>query len=122
MEQWMNDVDSWAICDACCGELFKYTPFAIDKAHTWSRRKEEYVKRAGFVMMAALAVHRKDLGDGVFKKFFPDIERESNDNRNFVKKAVHWALRQIGKRNPALKKKAIKIAVKLSQRNNSTEQ
>lgn len=120
MEEWVNDFDSWAVCDACCGELFDYTPFAIDKALEWSKRKKEYVKRAGFVMMAELAVHRKELDDSLFSSFFPVIERESTDGRNFVKKAVNWALRQIGKRNPSLNKQAMKVAMKLSGQNDST--
>ncbi|MEW5798435.1 MAG: DNA alkylation repair protein [Bacteroidota bacterium] len=120
MEQWVRDFDSWAICDACCAELFDNTPFAISKAFEWSKNETEYVKRAGFVMMAALAVHRKELDDGVFKKFFPVIEHESNDGRNFVKKAVNWALRQIGKRNTRLHAEAMKVAVKLSKQEDST--
>lgn len=120
MERWVHDFDSWAICDACCAELFDDTPFAISKAFEWSTNKKEYVKRAGFVMMAALAVHRKELNDDVFKKFFPVIEHESNDGRNFVKKAVNWALRQIGKRNIRLHKEAMKVAQRLSQQEDST--
>ncbi len=120
MERWVNDFDSWAICDACCGELFDHTPYAIGKAFEWSKREKEYVKRAGFVMMAELAVHRKELGDGVFKKFFSVIERESGDRRNFVKKAVNWALRQIGKRNHVLHSAALNVAVKLSIKDDPT--
>ncbi|MBI2427189.1 MAG: DNA alkylation repair protein [Ignavibacteriales bacterium] len=120
MERWVNDFNSWAICDACCGELFDYTPFAIGKAYEWSTREKQYVKRAGFVMMAALSVHRKELDDNIFKKFFPVIERESIDRRNFVRKAVNWALRQIGKRNIRLHGEAMKIAVKLSKQKDST--
>jgi len=102
MEQWARECDNWAAADACCCVLFDRTGFAIEKAHAWSRRKAEYVKRCGFVLMAGLAVHRKELPDRVFLDFLPVIRREAGDGRNFVKKAVNWALRQIGKRNPRL--------------------
>lgn len=115
MEMWVNDFNSWAVCDACCGELFCYTPLAVDKAYEWSTRKKEYVKRAGFVMMAVLAVHRKDLDDSIFRSFFPIIKREATDNRNFVKKAVNWALRQIGKRDKKLHKEAVTVARNLAK-------
>jgi 3-methyladenine DNA glycosylase AlkD len=107
MERWVRDCDNWAVTDACCCVLFDRTPFAIEKAHAWSGRQAEFVKRAGFVLMAGLAVHRKELPDEVFLEFFPLIRREAVDERNFVKKAVNWALRQIGKRNPRLRCAAI---------------
>jgi len=93
--------------------LFDRTPFAITKAHVWSRRRAEFVKRGGFVLMAGLAVHRKELPDGVLLAFLPDIRREAGDGRNFVKKAVNWALRQLGKRNPRLRRAAIATARKI---------
>ena len=107
MEQWARDCDNWAATDACCCVLFDRTPLAIEKAHAWSRRRAEFVKRCGFVLMAGLAVHRKELPDDVFLRFLPDIRREAADERNFVKKAVNWALRQTGKRNPRLRRAAI---------------
>jgi 3-methyladenine DNA glycosylase AlkD len=107
MERWVRDCDNWAATDACCCVLFDRTPFAIEKARAWSRRRAEFVKRAGFVLMAGMAVHRKELPDEVFVGFFPLIRREAVDGRNFVKKAVNWALRQIGKRNPRLRVLAI---------------
>ncbi len=110
MECWAKGLDSWDVCDACCANLFDKTPFAYRKATEWSRRNEEFVKRAGFALMAALAVHDKKAGDGKFLKFLPAIRRESRDDRNFVKKAVNWALRQIGKRNVKLNRAAIKAA------------
>lgn len=110
MEQWVKNFDSWDVCDQCCNNLFVYTPFAHKKAFEWSEKKEEFIKRAGFVLMATLAVHDKKAKDKTFIKFFPLIIKASTDERNFVKKAVNWALRQIGKRNPNLNKKAIKIA------------
>ncbi|MBU4246033.1 MAG: DNA alkylation repair protein [Nanoarchaeota archaeon] len=110
MECWVNDFDSWGICDQTCGYLFDKKEIAWQKAVEWSAQKEEFVKRAGFVLMATLAVHDKKTDDTAFLKFLPIIARESTDARNFVKKAVNWALRQIGKRNAALNKKAIETA------------
>lgn len=110
MELWVNDFDSWGVCDQCCGNLFDKTSLAFRKAVEWSERDGEFVKRAGFVLMATLAVHDKNAKDEKFMEFFPIIRRESTDNRNFVRKAINWALRQIGKRNPNLNKRAIKAA------------
>ncbi|HJS30159.1 MAG TPA: DNA alkylation repair protein [Anaerolineales bacterium] len=110
MEAWVLDFDSWDVCDQVVGGLFDKTDLAFHKAHEWSRRDEEFVKRAGFVMMASLAVHDKKALDEVFLEFLPVIVRESIDERNFVKKAVNWALRQIGKRNPRLRRSAIETA------------
>jgi 3-methyladenine DNA glycosylase AlkD len=115
MENWVKDFDSWDICDQCCGFLFDKTKYARVKATVWSKREEEFVKRAGFVLMAALSVHDKDARDAVFLKFLPRIQEESLDERNFVKKAVNWALRQIGKRNRSLNKKAIEMGKKIGQ-------
>ncbi len=110
MESWAMDFDSWDVCDQVCSNLFDKTDFAYQKAHEWSGRKEEFVKRAGFVLMAALAVHDKRAGDEKFLEFLPMIKKEAIDDRNFVKKAVNWALRQIGKRNRDLNKVAIETA------------
>jgi len=110
MEKWVKDFDSWAICDGCCLYLFRKTQFAYQKCFEWSKRKEEYVKRAGFVMMAVLSVHDKKAADEKFEQFFPIIKREATDERNFVKKGINWALRAIGKRNLNLNKKAIEVA------------
>jgi 3-methyladenine DNA glycosylase AlkD len=90
--------------------LFDRTGFAYPKAIEWSSREEEFVKRAGFALMAALAFHDKNAGDKAFLKLFPSIEKESVDGRNYVKKAVNWALRQIGKRNINLNRLAIETA------------
>lgn len=122
MEQWVNDFDSWALCDACCGELFDYTSYAVAQAQAWSTRRKEFVKRAGFVLMAELAVHDTSMENSVFVSFFPLIERESTDKRNFVKKAVNWALRQIGKRNVFLHSRAMTMAKTLSRHPDSTAQ
>jgi 3-methyladenine DNA glycosylase AlkD len=110
MESWVKDFDSWDVCDQCCSNLFDKTRFAYRKATQWSRRKEEFVKRAGFVLMATLAVHDREAKDEAFDKFLPIIKRESTDERNFVKKAVNWALRQIGKRNLYLNRRAMETA------------
>src|SRR5579863_1446518 len=110
MDTWTNDFNSWDICDQVCGNLFDRTEFAIDKALEYSSSEKEFVKRAGFVLMAEFAVHNKKAGDELFMQFFPIIEREAWDDRNFVKKAVNWALRQIGKRNITLNKSAIECA------------
>ena len=110
MENWVIDFDSWDVCDQCCMNLFGRTGSAYQKAVEWSERDEEFVKRAGFVIMARLAVSDKKAVDSLFEDFLPIIKREAHDNRNYVKKAVNWALRQIGKRNAHLNKKAIATA------------
>jgi len=110
MDDWVSDFDSWDICDQVISSLFDKTPYAYKKAFEWSKRNEEFEKRAGFVMMAALSAHDKKASDATFMKFFPVIKKGSTDERNFVKKAVNWALRQIGKRNLYLKEKSIKTA------------
>lgn len=115
METWVKDFDSWDVCDQCCSNLFDRTGFAYQKAMEWSARDEEFVKRAGFVLMATLAVHDKKSSDNVFQNFLPIIKREANDNRNYVRKAVNWALRQIGKRNINLNKEAIKTAKEIGE-------
>jgi len=113
MERWAADFDSWDVVDGSCGNLLDKTEFAVRKAYEWSKRKEEYVKRAGFVLMAELAVHDKEASNKTFLDFLPLIVREASDERNFVKKAVNWALRQIGKRNLSLNAAAIKTCAKI---------
>ncbi len=110
VEGWVSDFDSWAVCDQVCSNLFSETPFAWGKAKEWPARKEEFVKRAGFTMMAALAVHDKEAKDRDFVSLLSIIKKGATDERNFVRKAVNWALRQIGKRNKALNKAAISAA------------
>ena len=110
MEAWAADFDSWDVCDQCCGNLFDKTEFAYRKAVEWAARDEEFVKRAGFALMAWLAFHDKRAPDEAFLEFLPVIKRESVDGRNYVKKAVNWALRHIGKRNAALNIMAIETA------------
>jgi 3-methyladenine DNA glycosylase AlkD len=115
MEKWVKDLDSWDVCDQVCSNLFDKTEFAYQKAFEWSKRKEEFIKRAGFVLMAALSVHDKEAKDKKFEQFFPIIKKEVDDKRNFVKKAVNWSLRQIGKRNSVLNKKAIVVAKEIQK-------
>ena len=115
MERWAADFDSWDVCDQCCSSLFDETPFAYRKAVEWSEREAEFTKRAGFTLMAALAVHDKKAGDARFEQFLPILARESTDDRNYVKKAVNWALRQIGKRNRRLNRLAIETAGQIAK-------
>ena len=115
MEKWASDFNSWDIVDQSCGNLFDRTQFAAKKAHEWSKRKEEYVKRAGFAMMAEMAVHDKNASDKTFLDFLPATVREASDERNFVKKAVNWAVRQIGKRNAILNAAAIKTCAEIQK-------
>lgn len=110
MDSWIIDFDSWDVCDQVCMNLFDKTQFAFSKASEWARRDREFEKRAGFALVACLAWHDKISPDSSFTKFFPLIKEASVDERNFVKKAVNWALRQIGKRNEVLRKAAIACA------------
>ena len=120
MEAWANDFDSWDVVDGSCSNLFEKTPFALMKSVEWADRREEYVKRAGFVLMARLAVGTKKADNETLETFLPYIEREADDARNFVKKAVNWALRQIGKHSPALNRKAIAAAQRIAQQDSAS--
>jgi 3-methyladenine DNA glycosylase AlkD len=113
MEDWAKDFDSWAVCDGTCLNLFRYTPAAYKKCREWSERQEEFVKRAAFALLACLAVSDKAANDRVFLGFLPLIKRQAVDERNYVKKALNWALRQIGKRNRKLNQAAVKAAQKI---------
>jgi 3-methyladenine DNA glycosylase AlkD len=115
MDKWVRDFDSWDICDQTCGNLFDRTPFALEKVVEWSTAGEEFVKRAAFSLMASLAVHAKKNPDFDFLVFLPIIEREAGDDRNFVKKAVNWALRQIGKRSKFLHDEALETAYRINE-------
>jgi 3-methyladenine DNA glycosylase AlkD len=115
MDEWTRDFDSWDVCDLVCMNLFDKMPNAFVKAKEWTSHNSEFERRAGFALMAALAVHDKKAQDGDFVRFFPLIEKHAGDDRNFVKKAVNWALRQIGKRNQALCKRAIAVSEQLKQ-------
>ena len=113
LEDWVSGFDSWDVCDLCCANLFDRTENAHDKAIEWASRDEDFVKRAGFALMAALAWHDKEAEDDAFLRFLPIIVKGATDERNFVKKAVNWALRQIGKRNRVLNMKAIETSKKI---------
>ena len=120
MENWVSQFNSWDICDQCCMNLFRKTSFAYKKIFEWSSRNEEFVKRAAFTLIATLAVHDKKANNSIFEELFPLIIKESVDNRNFVKKAVNWALRQIGKRNKTLNKRAIAIAEEIQKQDSKS--
>jgi len=115
MNKWVNDFDTWDICDQCCGNLFHLTNYSYDMAIEWSNAKKEFVKRAGFVIMAYLSIHDKKAEDQKFIQFFDLIIKEANDQRIYVKKAINWSLRQIGKRNIFLNQEALKVADKISK-------
>ena len=115
MEAWVADLDSWDVCDGVCGNLFDRTPFALDKAVEWSTREPEFEKRAAFALMAWAAVHRKDLPDAAFASVLPVIREQATDDRNYVKKAISWALRQIGKRSVELNGRAIRTAEQIGR-------
>lgn len=115
MEAWVADLDSWDVCDGVCGNLFDRTPFALDKAVEWSSREPEFQKRAAFALMASAALHRRDLPDAAFASLLPVIRAQTTDERNYVKKAVSWALRQIGKRSSGLNPLAIRTAEQIER-------
>jgi 3-methyladenine DNA glycosylase AlkD len=113
MDDWTADFTSWDVCDQCCLNLYVKTPYSFAKANEWSNAEEEFVKRAAFALMACIAFKNKTATDKQLAAFLPIIERQSKDGRNYVKKAVNWALRQIGKRNPALYTEALKYAYRI---------
>lgn len=113
MEAWAADFNSWDVCDQVCMNLFDKSPLAWKKVEDWSDRGEEFVRRAAFALIACLAWHDRQAGDERFIEFFPLIERAALDERNYVKKAVNWALRHIGKRNPRLNRAALDLALKI---------
>lgn len=121
IERWAKDFNSWDIVDQVADAIW-LSPYAFKKANEWSKRREEFVKRAGFVIMAGLAAQVKEASNADMEKFFPIIVRESTDERNFVKKAVNWALRNIGKRNASLNRKAIATAKQIAKKDDKTAQ
>lgn len=120
LERWARDFDSWDVVDGTCNHLFRLTPYAHVKAAEWAHREEEYVRRAGFVLMACLAVHDRTAKDSIFTRYLHLIKKGAVDERNFVKKAVNWALRQIGKRNMNLHRKATQTAAEIHKLNPSS--
>ena len=122
MEDWVKGIDSWDVCDQVCMNLFEKTPLAWKKILDWSQREEEFVKRAAFALIACLAWHDKQAKDEKFINLFPAIKRGATDERNFVKKAVNWALRNIGKRNLDLNKAAVELAKEIQQMDSKAAQ
>jgi 3-methyladenine DNA glycosylase AlkD len=120
MEAWVNDFDSWDVVDQVTDELFIHTAYCLEVLPIWAKREEEFVRRAPFAMMAALVVHRKDIPDETVRGFFPLIEAAASDDRNFVWKAVNWALRNIGKWRPALRAEAVACAKRVLAQNSKT--
>jgi 3-methyladenine DNA glycosylase AlkD len=113
MERWVRQFDSWDICDQVCANLFSWADAAYEVVPGWTADEAEFVRRAGFVMMAALAVHDKKAMDEAFLAFFPLIEERAGDDRNFVRKAINWAVRQMGKRNLELRRECILLSERL---------
>jgi 3-methyladenine DNA glycosylase AlkD len=121
MDRWARDFENWGDCDTVCMHLFDKTPYAWKKVELWSKRKDEFVKRAAFALLASLALHDRDAKDAIFLKGLKTIRAGANDERNFVKKGVSWALRSIGHRNSALHAAAIAEAEHLAESRDSTE-
>lgn len=119
-EKWVRDLDEWGLCDGFTGRLIRYCPYAVDKAHEWARRDSLYERRAGFSLMAQMAWQKNDFHNHVFMDFLPLVAEFATDDRLHVKKAVNWALRDIGKRNPYLSKKALAVALRLKKSDNKT--
>jgi 3-methyladenine DNA glycosylase AlkD len=119
MDRWCRDFDNWGICDTVCFHLFDRTEFAWAKVGEWHDRRDEFVKRAAFALLACLALHDKRTGDAAFLEGLELIERAATDERNFVKKGVSWALRLIGRRNAALNAAAVTVARRLSDSPNA---
>jgi 3-methyladenine DNA glycosylase AlkD len=114
MDRWCRDFDNWAVCDTACFHAFDRTPHAWGRVKAWSRRRDEFEKRAAFALLASLALHDRTAGDERFLALMPLIERAAVDDRNFVKKGVSWALRSIGHRSQALHEAATALARRLT--------
>jgi 3-methyladenine DNA glycosylase AlkD len=115
MNRWARDFDNWAICDTACFALFDRTPHAWGRVDRWASSREEFVRRAAFALLASLTVHDKTTPDAAFARRLALIERAATDDRNFVSKAVNWALRSIGKRSVPLNLKAVALAKRLAR-------
>lgn len=120
MDDWAKDFNSWDLCDQCCMNLFDKTEYVHKKIFEWAEDEKEFIRRAGFVLIATSAVHNKKWSDKDFERYFPLIEKYSDDERNFVKKAVNWALRQVGKRNKNLNRKCIVLAKKIQKKDSKS--
>jgi 3-methyladenine DNA glycosylase AlkD len=121
MDRWCKDFDSWGICDTVCFSLWDRTPHAMKKIRQWSTRREEFVKRAAFALLASVALHDKKMSDDAFAKGLSIIERGASDDRNFVKKGVSWALRLVGRRSRSLHRKSVELSRRLAASTDSTE-
>ncbi|MEI9954483.1 MAG: DNA alkylation repair protein [Pseudomonadota bacterium] len=121
MERWCKEFDNWAVCDTLCFFLFDRVPHAWDKVRKWSNQRPEFVKRSAFALLASIAGHDKQAGDALFVEGLALIERAASDPRNFVKKAVSWALRRIGRRNQALNRAAVALSARLAASSDATE-
>lgn len=120
MDRWCRDFDNWAVCDTACLHLFDRTPHAWAKVRQWARRRREFERRAGFALLASLAVHDKETGNAPFARCLPLIEGAAGDERNFVKKAVSWALRAVGRRNAEIHASSVALARRLTESSNAS--
>jgi 3-methyladenine DNA glycosylase AlkD len=121
MDRWARDFDNWGVCDTLCFALFDRTPHAWRKVEQWSRRRDEFVRRAAFALLASLALHDKHAPDAPFRRSLGLIERAAGDERNFVKKGVSWALRAVGRRSDALNQEALTLARRLAASSDAAE-
>lgn len=122
INQWVGTFDNWEICDSFCMGLFAKNKHALSLAYQWTKSRHEFTKRAGFVLMACYGFNDKKSGNKIFKEFFPVMIREAKDERLYVYKAINWALRQVGKRNPDLHKQALVVANKILKINHPSAQ
>lgn len=114
MDRWCRDFDNWAVCDTVCFQLFDRTPHAFRKVREWAPRREEFVRRAAFALLASIALHDREADDDAFARCLPLCERAASDERNFVKKGVSWALRGVGRRSRRLHRESIALARRLA--------
>lgn len=121
MDAWCKDFDNWAICDTACFKLWDQVPHAWDKVAVWAKSEKEFIKRAAFALLACLSLHRNDADPKTLKKFLPLVKKAANDERNFVKKGVSWALRGIAGRSTVLRDAAMELAEELAASENATE-
>ena len=120
MDKWVSEVYSWDICDSACFHTFRYLPFANEKIFQYAPSESEFVRRTAFSLIAGLCISAKKAPDEQFLNYLPLIEQYSHDSRNFVRKAVNWALRQIGKKNENLLHPALELAEKLATSSDKT--
>ena len=120
MDRWTADFDSWDLCDQACMKLYARTSHVDTKVRAWARDEREFVRQAAFALIAGYAVHGKTVPDTVFAAYLPLIEEYATDPRNYVRKAVNWALRQVGKRSPALREQALGTALRLATSDDRT--